>query len=284
MRLLHTAVLALAGTALLTTASAAQSRMASHCIALAEAPGIEFLHQASFGTDLPDSNTVRLNYVAHATFLIEAPDGVTIATDYTGFLGNTDLVPNVVTMNKAHGTHFTDLPDPRIDHVLRGWTSGGPAPADHYIEVGETRIRNVPTDIRGRFGGEVEPLANSIFVFEVAGLCIAHLGHLHHAPNEEQYAALGRMDVVMAPVDGGMTLDLPTMLEVLKRSRASIVIPMHWFNFAALERFMVGMSDEFELSQPGTSSLEVSLRSLPSSPTVVLLRPAWLQDTANPTP
>ncbi len=40
-----------------------------------------------------------------------------IATDYAGYAGGgTD----VVTMNRAHPTHFTDRPDPAIRHVLRG--------------------------------------------------------------------------------------------------------------------------------------------------------------------
>ena len=65
-------------------------------------------------------------------------------------------------------------------------------------------MRNVSTDIRvAARRRHVEPSGNSIFVFEVAGLCIGHLGHLHHEPDAEQYAALGRLDVVMAPVDGG---------------------------------------------------------------------------------
>ena len=44
--------------------------------------------------------------------------------------------------------------------------------------VDDVYIRNVPTDIRN--GGAMEADGNSIFIFEVAGLCIGHLGHLHH--------------------------------------------------------------------------------------------------------
>jgi L-ascorbate metabolism protein UlaG (beta-lactamase superfamily) len=103
-------------------------------------------------------------------------------------------------------------------------------------------IRNVSTDMRSSFSG-IEKEGNSIFVFEVAGLCIGHLGHLHHEPDPAQYAALGRVDVVMAAVDGGMTLDLPTMIKVLKRLRSSVVIPMHWFGDFTLEQFLDGMED-----------------------------------------
>lgn len=256
--------------------ASAQDRRASHCIALAQAPGLQFLHKASFGAPLADY-TVRLNYVNHAMFLLEAPDGTTIATDYTGFLGLTDHVPTVVTMNNAHGTHYTANPDPRIPHVLRGWGRDG-QPADHYIEIGEVRVRNVPTDLRSRFGDVAVPGGNSIFVFEMGGLCIAHLGHLHHEPTEAQYAALGRMDVVMAPVDGGYTLDLPAMIRVLKRARASVVIPMHWFALSGLDRFLAGMADEFVIEVDGSSFTEVSLRNLPSQPTVRVLRPQMLED------
>ena len=34
---------------------------------------------------------------------------------------------------------------------------------------------------------------------------VDHLGHLHQIPDDAQYAAIGRLDVVMVPVDGGYT-------------------------------------------------------------------------------
>ena len=140
-------------------------------------------------------------------------------------------------------------------------------------------VRNVHTDVRaGDFGGGVRPDGNSIFVFEIEGLCIGHLGHLHHYPDDNQLAALGRLDVVMAAVDGGTTLDLPTMIRLLKRLRSSIIIPMHWFAGGSLERFLAGMADDFDIRQDFEPSIEVSLRTLPERPTVVVLRPQYLQD------
>jgi hypothetical protein len=84
----------------------------------------------------------------------------------------------------------------------------------------------------------VTPDGNSIFVFEAGGLCIGHLGHLHHEPTPEDFALLGRMDVVMVPVDGGYTLPQEALVRTLERLRARIVIPMHWFGPATLDSFL----------------------------------------------
>ena len=258
----------------LATPALSETRRASHCIALAQAPGLEYLHKASFRDPLP-RNSVRISYIAHASFLIQAHDGTSAVTDFTGFIGNTRFLPDVVTMNHAHGTHWTEHPDPAIPHVLRGWDDLGDA-ADHHLDLGTMLVRNVPTDIR-RFGG-VEENGNSIFVFEVGGLCIAHLGHLHHEPSDAQYAAIGRMDVVMAAVDGGMTLDLPTMMRVLRRVEARVVIPMHWFEGWTLDAFLAGMSDVYTIENNGQSALEISLKTLPRQPTIHVLAPHFLRD------
>ncbi len=255
-------------------AAPAQERM-SHCIAIADAaPGIEYLTLADWRAPASDDHAVRISYIDHSMFLIRTAGGVSAVTDYNGFIGSADFVPDVVTMNRAHSTHWTARPDPRIAHVLEGW-GDGVAPARHRLDLGELFVRNVATDIRGGMTG-VERFGNSIFVFEAGGLCIGHLGHLHHAPDEAQYAALGRLDVVMAAVDGGLTLDLPTMIGVLDRLRASVVIPMHWFGPATLARFLDGVSDRFAIDMRDGSTVEIGLRNLPDRPTVVVLRPEFL--------
>ncbi|MBD3786911.1 MAG: MBL fold metallo-hydrolase, partial [Sphingomonadales bacterium] len=147
---------------------------------------------------------------------------------------------------------------------------------EHHAEIGDMLIRNVPTDIRS--WGTVEENGNSIFVFEVDGLCIGHLGHLHHQPNDAQYAALGRLDVVMAAVDGSMTINQDEMVEILRRLRSSVVIPMHWFRPSTLERFLDRMAQDFVIERPGVSDYAVSLQSLPRQPTVVVLEPRLLRE------
>ncbi len=256
----------------------AQDRRPSHCIALAQnTPGATYLHHANWTEPLAN-DTVRLTYIDHAMFLLQTQGGLSAVTDYVGFTPQVSLIPDVVTMNHAHSSHWTAFPDPAIPHVLEGWKTGGVA--DHHLDLGEMLVRNVPTDIRSRFDAGVEKNGNSIFIFEVAGLCIGHLGHLHHEPDPAQYAAIGRLDVVMAAVDGGLSLDTPTMTRVLKRLRSSLVIPMHWFGRASLSTFLRDMSDTFDVVEPDTSFIEVSLRSLPSRPTIMVLNPIYI----NPIP
>lgn len=253
---------------------AQEVRTPSHCLAVAhDIDGAHFLHKASWNSEVPDE-VVRIHYISHAAFLIRTAGGLNMITDFTGFVGTANFIPDVVTMNHAHETHWTANPDPAIPHVLPGWGRFGEG-ITHRLDLGEVLIRNVSTDIRSAFSGR-EDKGNSIFIFELAGLCIGHLGHLHHEPSDDQYAAIGRLDVVMAAVDGGTTLDLETMGRVIRRLRSSIVIPMHWFGDGTLSIFLRGMSDSFSVVEVGGASLDVSRDRLPSRPTIMVLRPAWL--------
>lgn len=214
------------------------------------------------------SDEARITFVGHSTFLIESARGVTAATDYNDIF-RPPATPSVATMNKAHSTHFSHNPDPGIQHVLRGWNPAGGAAA-HDVTVLDMRVRNVPTNIRS-WSGATEFDANSIFVFEVGELCIVHLGHLHHTLEPEHIRAIGRADVVLAPVDGSYTLDMDGMLEVLKTLQARVIIPMHFFSRTTLERFLFKASNDWPIDTRETPMLTMSRASLPRTPTVIVL-------------
>ena len=249
----------------------AQERLESNCFALAQAPMQERIYRAAFGAAVDESH-VRIRFLGHASFAIEAMGDLLAVTDYTGFIGNPDVVPDVVTMNNAHSTHWTSNPDPRIPHVLKGWPENG-SPAFHELDLGGMLVRNVTTDTRGPFGEGARADGNSIFVFEAGGLCIGHLGHLHQIPDDAQYASIGRLDVVMVPVDGGYTMSTEAMADVVSRLRASVVIPMHWFSGASLVTFLDEMEGQFQVVETGGPDLELSLQDLPGSPTIMVLEP-----------
>ena len=240
----------------------------SQCLAMAR--GLDELPVRYASLAVPttaDPYAVTIRFATHSTYVIESPEGVTIATDYAGWAGP-GVIPRVITMNRAHSSHYTMTPDPDIEHVLPGWGAVPGEPAAHAIEVDDVYIRNVTTDI-DRWG-ERSPDANSIFVFEVAGLCIAHLGHLHHRLADRHYAQLGRMDILMVPVDGGLTLNHDGMTEVVRRLRSSIILPMHRRG-RPLASFITMLGEGFAVETLDEAEMTVSLRDLPSVPTVVVM-------------
>ena len=219
------------------------------------------------------ADDVAITYAGHSTYYIDTPGGVRIATDYNGVY-KTGRLPDVVTMNRAHGTHYTLFPDPRIQHVLHGWNDDG-TPAQISERVGDVLIRNVTTDIRKYFGddsnAEMIKDGNSIFIFEVAGLCIGHLGHLHHKLDESHFAAIGRLDIVMVPIDGTYTMSLDGVSDITRRLRASVVLPMHRF-MTPLDEFMRRIGQQFAIDERTERTLMISRDSLPGTPTVIILQ------------
>ncbi|ARP99250.1 MBL fold metallo-hydrolase [Pseudorhodoplanes sinuspersici] len=215
------------------------------------------------------SDQVRITYIGHSTFLIESPRIVRIATDYNDYV-RPPVTPDIATMNHAHSSHYTDSPDPKIPHVLRGWASEFGKPVRHDITVKDVRVRNVPTNIRD-YGGGTERHGNSIFVFEIANMCIAHLGHLHHTLNQQQMNEIGRIDAVMVPVDGSYTLDIDGMIEVIEGLKAPLIIPMHYFSVYTLNRFLERMREKFDIETSETPSVVISKTTLPARPKVLVL-------------
>ena len=214
------------------------------------------------------ADQVRITFVGHATFLIESPKLVRIATDYNDYV-KPPLVPDIVTMNHAHSTHFTDRPDPAIKFVLRGWREDG-KPAANDISYADVHVRSVATNIRD-WGGGTERHGNSIFIFEIGTLCIAHLGHLHHTLTQQQLDEIGRIDAVMVPVDGSYTLDIDGMIEVLQSLKAPLMIPMHFFSTFGLTRFLDRVGGKFPVEYNETPSIVVSRATLPTAPKFLVL-------------
>jgi L-ascorbate metabolism protein UlaG (beta-lactamase superfamily) len=231
-----------------------------------EPSGAQFV-QAERKLTLAEKEEVQITFVGHSTYFIETPGGIGIATDYSGVY-KPYRMPDVVTMNRAHSTHYTLSPEPEIRHVLHGWSDVPGEKAKHQEMVGDVYIRNVVSDIRN-WGGGIEENGNSIFIFEVAGLCIGHLGHLHFELNEAQYTEIGRLDVLMVPVDGGLTMGADSMSRVVQRLRSSLILPMHRFG-PPLQVFLGMFDGKFDIAYANEKTLKISMRSLPKKPTIMV--------------
>ncbi|MFV0295144.1 MAG: MBL fold metallo-hydrolase [Hyphomicrobiaceae bacterium] len=255
-----------------TGAQAAEDR----CIAVSQAPGgdVPLIRKArylptQFVPPKSAATGIHITFVGHSTFLIESRQGVKIATDYNDHVRPLE-VPDIATMNHAHSSHFTDRPDPRIAHVLRGWNPNG-GPVLHDLTVRDVRVRNLPTNIRSFATGGTEEFGNSIFIFEMGALCIAHLGHLHHPLSARQLGQIGHMDVVLATVDGSFTLDTPGMIEVLRALKAPLIIPMHYFSSFTLGRLLEAAKAHFEIEMSDKSDIVVTRASLPRKAKILVL-------------
>lgn len=226
---------------------------------------------ASFEVAQLRDGEVRLAFLGHASFLIESPLGITIVTDYSDATRPPET-PTIVTMNRAHISHYTFSPDPQIRYVLPGWGEDG-TPARYDLTVEDVWIRNVTTNVRGGFGvsAELQRDMNSIFVFEVSGLCIAHLGHLHHTLTKDHLDALGRIDVVLVPVDGGFTLNVDDMITVLDQINAPLVIPMHYFGASTLARFTGRLGEHYRVETSPIPVVTLSRATLPKERTMLVL-------------
>ena len=170
-------------------------------------------------------------------------------------------------MNNAHSTHYTDYVDPAVRaRAARLGSKGGVAL--HDVTHLDLHVRNVPTNVRD-FGG-VRTNGNSIFVFEVADMCIAHLGHLHHPLTEVHLAELGMIDVLLVPVDGSFTMAQELMVEVIEQILPAVIIPMHYFGPSTLNRFLSLIVDRYEVKVADLPTVVLSRPTLPYRKVLVL--------------
>ena len=221
---------------------------------------------AAFQQAALPAGAVRLTFLGHSSFWIESAAGATAVTDFNGMI-LPPQIPDIVTMNNAHSTHYTDYVDPAVKHVLRGWDPKGGV-ALHDVTDRDMHVRNVPTNVRDL--GGVRTNGNSIFVFEVADLCIAHLGHLHHVLTDVHLSELGMIDVLLTPVDGSFTMAQELMVEVIEQIQPAVVIPMHYFDFTTLSRFTSLIGDRYEVEIAETPTVVLTRHTLPYRKILVL--------------
>lgn len=69
---------------------------------------------------------------------------------------------------------------------------------------------------------------NLVFRIQVDDLTICHCGDLGHLLSEEQSQAIGKVDILMAPVGGRMTINGKEAAQLMRQLQATITIPMHY--------------------------------------------------------
>lgn len=230
--------------------------------------GREPVAPASFNVAAVKTHHVRIDFVGHSSFEIELPEGVRIVTDYNGY-HHPQRVPQIVTMNRAHDTHFTDFVEKDIQFALRGWDPKGGI-ARHNLALKDVRVRNVPTNIQD-WGGKLVN-NNSMFVIETVGLCIVHISHLHHVLSKDQLRDLGRIDIAFAPIDGMWTMSHQELFEVLDAIKPMLIIPIHFGSMEGVQAFVAKADAMWKVCRHEGSSIELSFRDLPRKTEVLFLQ------------
>ncbi|HEX3693717.1 MAG TPA: MBL fold metallo-hydrolase [Solirubrobacteraceae bacterium] len=125
--------------------------------------------------------------------------------------------------------------------------------------IGE--VTAVASEHDERAGTERGP--NTIFVFELDGVRVAHFGDFgQRTLREEQAQAVGGVDLLMLPVGGGPTIGAEQATEIVKRLAPRWVVPMHYRTerigfLEDAERFLELMQDVRRLDAPAFDTAEL---------------------------
>ncbi|RLC56058.1 MAG: lactamase [Chloroflexi bacterium] len=208
---------------------------------------------------------MEIVWLGHSSFRIRAREA-TVITDpcppSTGYVIGKPTA-DIVAFSHAHD-----------DHTYLKAVAGKPTVLDGpgEYEISGAFLTAIPTYHDGEKGAERGK--NLVFVIEMEGIKICHLGDLGHVPTADQAEGITGADVLMIPVGGDSTIDGAKAAEVVSMLDARIVIPMHYKtpvtkgNLETAESFLKEMQASAVQSQP---KLSLSYNTVPSDTQVVLL-------------
>ncbi len=214
---------------------------------------------------------MKVKWLGHASFLITADDGTRIITDPyvagSGLkYGEINESADIVTVSHDHFDHNNVASVGGSPRVVND-----PAPTD----IKGIRFRGIPTyhdDNQGKDRGN-----NIIFIMDVNGVTVCHLGDLGHPLSSQQVADIGKVDVLLIPVGGFFTIDARVATEVHSKLNPSVVIPMHFkndrcdFPIGGVEDFL---QDKKAVIKADATEAEFKAGELPDSTEIVVLDPA----------
>jgi L-ascorbate metabolism protein UlaG (beta-lactamase superfamily) len=172
--------------------------------------------------------SVTLTWYGQSTFVLATNTGLKALLDPTG-TGAGYKIPtqagiDLVTVSHEHSDHNAVGLASGSPLVLRGLNGNDWAKIDQTLK--NVRVQTVGVYHDGAQGAQRGK--NAIFVFDVNGLRVAHLGDLGHLLSAEQVKQIAPVDVVLIPVGGFYTIDAQQAVQVVNQLEPKVVIPMHY--------------------------------------------------------
>lgn len=163
---------------------------------------------------------MKLKWYGHSCFLLTSDAGTRILCDpcdpETGYKIPT-LTVDAVTVSHDHH-----------DHNYCAVAAGNPVRIStaEPVQVGDVHITGYACwhdDQHGALRG-----ANMIYVYEVDGMRVAHLGDLGDIPDDDTIQRIGKLDVLLVPVGGRYTIDYRKAIDIANMLKPSVLVPMHY--------------------------------------------------------
>jgi L-ascorbate metabolism protein UlaG (beta-lactamase superfamily) len=211
---------------------------------------------------------ISIEWFGHSFFRLVSPGGIRIIADPFGpemGMPVPAVRPDAVTVGREHPHHNSAGIAAGNPRVLRGLGGGGEEWVKVQETVGDVLIYNVPVTQRTY---EMRT-KGSAFVYEIGGLCIAHLGDVAEALTPSQLRRLGKIHVVMVPIGGTFAVGPDGARKLVEQIRPHIAIPMHyWDDESLLRRFLRGARRVKKLER---GPLYVTKRKLPPPTLIVVM-------------
>ena len=211
---------------------------------------------------------MKIKWIGHACFLIEGEPGRILTDPYNDKIPYRppDFVVDVVTVSHEHFDHNAVERVKGSPVILRG------EGLHEACGISFRGIASFHDQEQGKSRGE-----NTIFVFEIEDICLAHLGDLGAPLTAEQATALAAVEALFVPVGGHFTIG-PEEAKVLAESlpNLKVVIPMHYKTDRLDEDFPIVTVDKFaskmqNVAHIGSSEVVLTRDTLPATQEVWIL-------------